>query len=131
MMIKIFYFCVNKKTWILNRHFLRQVIMHFFFLILEAATGGGPASLLKKESLAQAFSCEFCEISKNTFSAEHFQTTASIISSFVSFALFVLTYNVSLTLLEIKLQTEDIQRVNQKKIGSSSREYVTWTCFKF
>ena len=27
-----------------------------------------PAALLKKETLAQEFSCEFCEISKNTFS---------------------------------------------------------------
>ena len=27
--------------------------------------------------LVQVFSCEFCEISKNTFFAEHFQTPAS------------------------------------------------------
>ena len=27
-----------------------------------------PATLLKKETLAQVFSCEFCEISKNSFS---------------------------------------------------------------
>ena len=27
----------------------------------------GPFILLKKETLAQVFSCEFCEISKNTF----------------------------------------------------------------
>ena len=26
-----------------------------------------PATLLKKETLAQVFYCEFCEISKNTF----------------------------------------------------------------
>ena len=29
---------------------------------------GRPATLFKKENLAQVFSCEFCEISKNTFS---------------------------------------------------------------
>ena len=29
------------------------------------------------EALAQVFSCEFCEISKNTFFTEHLQTTAS------------------------------------------------------
>ena len=28
-------------------------------------------NLIKKEPLAQVFSCEFCEISKNTFSYEH------------------------------------------------------------
>ena len=35
-----------------------------------------PATLLKKESLAQMFSCEFCEISKNTIFTEHLHTTA-------------------------------------------------------
>ena len=30
-----------------------------------------PATLLKKEILAQVFPCEFCEISKNTFFTEH------------------------------------------------------------
>ena len=27
----------------------------------------GPCNFIKKETLAQVFSCEFCEISKNTF----------------------------------------------------------------
>ena len=36
-----------------------------------------PATLLKIESLAQVFSCEFCEISENTFFTENLQTTAS------------------------------------------------------
>ena len=30
-----------------------------------------PAALLKKEALAQVFSCDFREISKNTFFTEH------------------------------------------------------------
>ena len=34
-----------------------------------------PATLLKKGTLAQVFSCEFCEISKNTFLTEHLRTT--------------------------------------------------------
>ena len=34
---------------------------------------------IKKETLAQALSCEFCEISKNTFFTEHLQTTASMV----------------------------------------------------
>ena len=33
---------------------------------------------IKKETVAQAFSCEFCEISKNNFLTEHFWTTFSI-----------------------------------------------------
>ena len=32
---------------------------------------------MKKETLAQMFSCDFCEISKNTFFTEHLWTTAS------------------------------------------------------
>ena len=35
-----------------------------------------PAALFKK-SMAQVFSCEFCEISKNTFLTEHLWTAAS------------------------------------------------------
>ena len=31
----------------------------------------------KKETLSQVFSCEFCEISKNTFFTEHLRTTAA------------------------------------------------------
>ena len=34
-------------------------------------------SFIKKEFLAQVLSCEFCDISKNTFSTEHLRTTAS------------------------------------------------------
>ena len=33
-------------------------------------------NFIKKETLAQVFSCEFSEISKNTFSTEHLWTTA-------------------------------------------------------
>ena len=34
-------------------------------------------NFIKKETLAQVFSCESCEISKNTFFTEHLWTTAS------------------------------------------------------
>ena len=37
----------------------------------------GLSQQLKKETLAQMFSCEFCDISKNTFFTEHFWKTAS------------------------------------------------------
>ena len=35
------------------------------------------ANFIKKEALAQVFSFDFCEISKNTFFTEHLRTTAS------------------------------------------------------
>ena len=34
-------------------------------------------NFITKETLAQLFSCEFCEISKNTFFTEHLWATAS------------------------------------------------------
>ena len=34
-------------------------------------------NFIKKDNLAQVFSCEFCEISNNTSFTEHFWTTAS------------------------------------------------------
>ena len=37
-----------------------------------------PCNFIKKETLAQVFSCEFCEISKNTFFTEHLWKTASM-----------------------------------------------------
>ena len=46
-------------------------------LFFNKVAGLWPVTLLRKETLAQAFLCEFCEISKNTFSTEHLQTTAS------------------------------------------------------
>ena len=33
---------------------------------------------IKKETLAQVFYCEFCEISKNTFFTEQLRATASV-----------------------------------------------------
>ena len=36
-------------------------------------------NFIKKEILAQVFSCEFCEFSKNIFFTEHLLTTASYI----------------------------------------------------
>ena len=35
-------------------------------------------NFIKKETLAQVFSCEFCEVSKNTFFTEHVWATASV-----------------------------------------------------
>ena len=41
----------------------------------------GACNFIKKETLAQVFSCEFCKISKNTFYTEHLWVTASRITS--------------------------------------------------
>ena len=39
-------------------------------------------NFIKKESLAQVISCEFCEISKTTFFTEHLWATVSVFYSF-------------------------------------------------
>ena len=41
---------------------------------------GGACNFIKKETLAQVFSCKFCEISKNTFSHRTPPVAASICS---------------------------------------------------
>ena len=35
-------------------------------------------NFIKKETLSQVLSCEFCEISKNTIFTEHLRTTVSV-----------------------------------------------------
>ena len=40
--------------------------------------GPQACNFIKKETLTQVFSCEFCEISKNIFFTEHLRTTASV-----------------------------------------------------
>ena len=44
---------------------------------VEKVAGLMPETFIKKETLAQVFSCEFCEISKNTSFTEHLWGTAS------------------------------------------------------
>ena len=41
---------------------------------------GGACNFIKKEALAQVFSCEFCEISKNIFFYRTAPVTASELS---------------------------------------------------
>ena len=42
-------------------------------------------NFIKKETLAQVFSCEFCKTSKNILFTEHLRTTASVALSIISF----------------------------------------------
>ena len=51
-------------------------------LSLNQVAGLRPATLLKKIP-TQVFSCEFCEIFKNTYFVEHLQTAAFVRSIYV------------------------------------------------
>ena len=55
----------NRKT---------PVLESLFLIKLQASA----CTFIDKETLAQVFSCEFCEIYKNTFFTEHFQETDSV-----------------------------------------------------
>ena len=49
--------------------------------ILFNKVAGQASNFIKKETLVQVLSSEFCEISKNTIFTEHLRTTASVIST--------------------------------------------------
>ena len=54
---------------------LLKKVLRLIIILTEAA------KFRKIHSLTQVFSCEFSEISKNTFSIEHLQTTASVFNA--------------------------------------------------
>ena len=47
-------------------------------LLIKSRYDSVACNFVKKEIMAERFSCEFCQISKNTFFTEHLWTTASI-----------------------------------------------------
>ena len=73
-------------------------LQKLIFVFTEAAAGGALLrnlqentfnrvsfliKFIKKETLAQVFSCEFCEIFKNTVFTEHLWATASVFRVFL------------------------------------------------
>ena len=59
------------------RNFAKFTGKHLCQSLFFNKVAGLACNFIKKETLAQVFSCEFCEISKNTFFTEHLWTTAS------------------------------------------------------
>ena len=53
------------------RNFAEFTGKHLCHSLFFNKVAGGACNFIKKETLAQMFSCEFCEISKNTFFTEH------------------------------------------------------------
>ena len=47
-------------------------------------------NFIKKETLAQVFSCAFCEVSKNTFFTEHLWMSSSVVNLVFYVQIFVL-----------------------------------------
>ena len=84
-------------------------------LFFNKVAGLRPA---KKETLAQVFSCEFCEISKNTFSTEHLRTTASEILEEHNILVTKLLHQVFVRKLFISKQIESKSNDLNIKLGS-------------
>ena len=55
---------------VIQRCYVKKVFWKISQTLQEMACAG-VSLLIKKETPAQVFSCEFCEISKNTFFIEH------------------------------------------------------------
>ena len=49
------------------RNFAKFIGKHLYQSLFSNKVAGAACNFIKKETLAQVFSCEFCEISKNTF----------------------------------------------------------------
>ena len=58
------------------RNFTKFTGKHLCQSLFFNKVGGLGYNYIKKEILAQVFSCEICEISKNTFFTEHLSATA-------------------------------------------------------
>ena len=69
-----------------------------FLIKLQAET----CIFIKKETVTQVFSCEFCEIFKNIFSIEHLRTA---VSDFLFQCFTVIFSNMSKVILTLKFQT--------------------------
>ena len=66
-----------KKDFLKNfEKFTGKHLYQGLFFNKAAGLRPQPCNFIKRETLAQAFSWEFCEISKNNFFTEHLRTTA-------------------------------------------------------
>ena len=73
-------FCKKMCSWKFHRIHWKTPVPEAFFnkvaglrpvTLLKKRLRPQACNFIKKEILVQAFSCEFCEISKNTFFTEH------------------------------------------------------------
>ena len=66
--------CSVKKAVL--KHFVKFLGKHLCQILLFNKVVGLSLQLIKKETLSQVSSYEFCEIFKNTYLIEHLRTTA-------------------------------------------------------
>ena len=63
------------------RNFAKLTGKHLCQSLFFNKVAGAACNFIKKETLSQVFSCEFCDISKNTSLTEHLWTTASVFNN--------------------------------------------------
>ena len=80
--------CVVAKSVL--RNFTKFTGKHLRQGLIFNKVADWACNVIKKETLAQVFSCEFCEISKNTFFTDHVRATASVFSTLFFNALILL-----------------------------------------
>ena len=61
----------KRRYWKFRKIHKKAPVSESFFKVANVAR-----NFIKKETLAQVFSCEFYEVSKNTYFIEHRRTTA-------------------------------------------------------
>ena len=89
---------VNNNHLSSNKSSHQRCSVKKVFLEIHRKTPVSPVSpapacnFIKKETLAQVFSCEFCKISKNIFFTEHLRKTTSVIILSVTRSVLILTW---------------------------------------
>ena len=64
-------FCKKICSWKFHKIHRKTPVPETFFNKVAARLWPQACNFIKKETLVQVISCEFCEISKNTFFTEH------------------------------------------------------------
>ena len=112
--------CSVKKMFSeISQNSQENICARVSFLIKLQALG----NFIKKMTLAQVFSCEFCKISKSTFFTEHLQATASVLFKvMLTFCLKMIIYQITVDEIEIRKKCSVFFHLN--KISPQSKRLV-------
>ena len=85
-----------------GKHLSQSVFFNKVARLRPASCTPQACNFIKKETLAQVFSCEICEISKNIFFTEQLWVAASVPSTFQNLAYaFILIFKLQFTMWKV------------------------------
>ena len=87
-------------------------------------------NFIKKETPAQVFSCEFCKISKNTFSIEHLQTSDECLGFPIEMSRWFVHCSSGVVPNELSKSTLVKTYINDFLFGRAENEYLCF-CVNF